>query len=259
MADQETATSTAEAVETRENAETTRLPLFYGAPEVLDATRHEGLGLDESISYGFTDKSNAIPVNAAEFGLIARDYPIVFIGEQQLNAVAIVGLQNGQNLMVDEAGAWSSDSYIPAYVRRYPFIFVRGDGGSQYALCVDRKSERVKTGLETKFFDGAELTQLGKNAMEFCTAFQREYMATENILKQLQELKLFIPHQNQYELANGEKLTLRDFKIIDEKRFNELPDADFLALKKSGALAVVYCHLVSLNSWQNLLRRLSVA
>ena len=94
--------------------------------------------------------------------------------------------------------------------------------------------------------------------MEFCTAFQREHIASEAVIKQLQDLDLFVDHQGQYTLPNGEKLTIRDFKVIDEKRFNELADDVFLALRKTGALVVVYCHLLSMNSWPNLLKRVPV-
>jgi len=244
--------------ESGENApEIKGVPVFYEKPEVLDSTRHKGLGLKESDSLLFAAASNAIPLNAAEFPLASRDYPIVFIGEEEINAVAIVGLRKDENLMVDTAGHWALGTYIPAYVRRYPFIFVREEGGTQYALCIDRASERVGTDTEKVFFEGSERTELCVKAMEFCTLFQRHFMATEAMVKQLLDLDLLVSHQSEFTLANGNSLTLKDFKIIDEKRLRELGDDDFLSLRNSGALAASYCHLVSLNSWQHLFRRAS--
>lgn len=248
----------AKADEKSEATEGVGLPLFYGAPEVLDPKRHAGLGLDEKVAYGFTAKANAIPVNAAEFARVARDYPIVFIGTDDLKAAAVVGLRKNENLMVDSKGAWATDTYIPSYVRRYPFIFVSDESAQKYALCIDRNSERIIENAKAPFFDGDGLTQLGKNAMEFCTAFQREHIASEAVIKQLQALDLFVVHQGRYTLPNGDTLTVRDFKVIDEKRFNELPDDVFITLRKTGALAVVYCHLLSMNSWPNLLKRMPV-
>ena len=119
------------AGETAAATEVVGLPLFYGAPEVLDPKRHAGLGLEEKVTYGFTAKTNAIPVNAAEFGRVARDYPIVFIGANQLKAAAVVGLRKNENLMVDSDGTWAADAYIPSYVRRYPFVFVSDESATK--------------------------------------------------------------------------------------------------------------------------------
>lgn len=230
------------------------IPIFYGNPEILDSERHKDLGLAESESFSFAAPSNAIPINAAEFSLASRDYPIVFIGDTEMSSVAIVGLRADQNLMVDSAGKWAEGTYIPAYVRRYPFILVRDDGGTQYALCIDRASKRISKSGGQNFFEGSERTELCKRALDFCALFQRHFMATEAIIKQFRDLDLLVSHQSQFTLASGEALTLKDFKIIDENKFNKLSDDDFLSLRKSGALAAAYCHLVSLSSWQNLFR-----
>jgi SapC len=233
------------------------IPIFYERPEILDSERHKALGLIDSTSLLFAVSSNAIPINAAEFPLASRDYPIVFIGDEEINSVAIVGLRKDENLMVNQAGQWAQDTYIPAYVRRYPFIFVRQEGGSQYALCIDRASDRIGTDTDKAFFNGTEKTETSEKAMEFCTLFQRHYLATETIIKQLREYDLLVTHQIQFTLPNDNTLNLKDFKVIDEKRLTDLPDNDFIALRKTGALATAYCHLVSLNSWQGLYRRIS--
>jgi len=233
------------------------LPVFYERPEILDSQHHQALGLIESTSLLFAASSNAIPINAAEFSLASRDYPIVFIGDEEINSVAIVGLRKDENLMVDRAGQWAQDTYIPAYVRRYPFILVRQEGGSQYALCIDRASDYIGTDSNKAFFIGNEKTETSEKALEFCTLFQRHYLATEIIIAQLREYDLLVSHQLQFTLPNDHILNLKDFRVIDEKRLTDLPDKDFIALRKTGALATAYCHLVSLNSWQGLYRRIS--
>lgn len=240
------------------NSQMTGMPIFYEKPEILDSERHKGLGLIESSSFSFAATSNAIPINASEIPAAARDYPVVFIGDQEINPVAIVGLKKGENLMVDENGLWAKGTYIPAYVRRYPFIFVRQDGGTQYALCIDRASNRISSDADRLFFDDSKMTELSEKAMEFCTLFQRHYLATEAIVKQLMEFDLLVTHQVQFNLVNSGALTLKDFKVVDESRLNELGEADFISLRKTGALGAIYSHLISLNSWQSLLTRVSV-
>ncbi len=242
---------------TEDTSQMSGMPIFYEKPEILDSERHKELGLIESASFLFAASSNAIPVNASEFPAAARDYPIVFIGDQEVNSVAIVGLRKGENLMVDTEEKWAQGTYIPAYVRRYPFIFVRQDGGTQYALCIDRASNRIGSNADRMFFDDSKLTELSEKAMEFCTLFQRHFLATEVVVKQLIDFDLLVTHQVQFSLANDSILTLKDFKVIDESRLNELGEADFISLRKTGALGAIYSHLISLNSWQHLLMRTS--
>jgi len=240
-----------------DKSEMSGMPIFYEKPEILDSERHKNLGLIESASFSFASTSNAIPINASEFPAAARDYPVVFIGEDEVNSVAIVGLRKGENLMVDAEEKWAQGTYIPAYVRRYPFIFVRQDGGTQYALCIDRASNRIGSDADRMFFDDSKMTELSEKAMEFCTLFQRHFLATEVIVKQLIEFDLLVTHQVQFSLANGSTLTLKDFKVVDESRLNDLGEADFISLRKTGALGAIYSHLISLNSWQHLLMRVS--
>ncbi len=233
----------------------TGIPIFYENPEILDAERHKGLGLIASDSFSFASTSNAIPLNAGEFPLASRDYPIVFIGDEEVNSVAIVGLRKDHNLMVNSDGHWAKGAYVPAYVRRYPFIFVRKEDSTQYALCIDRASPRIGTDTDKIFFDGTEKTEICDKAMEFCTLFQQHALITEGIIKQFQEYDLLVSHESKFALPNGKEMTLKDFKIIDEKRLRDLSDDDFISMRKTGALAAAYCHLISLNSWQSLFLR----
>ena len=234
------------------------MPIFYSQPEVLDSERHEGLELKPITSYEFTRNVNAIPVTAAEFPAVARDYPIVFTTGDNPGAIAIVGLRRDENLMLEKKGQWLTGTYIPAYVRRYPFIFLRSSEGDQYALCIDRASKQVAKGKKAPLFEGKELGDVTKNALEFCKAFQQQHMATEKVVKVLMEHDLLTENQGRFNLPDGRSVAITDFMTIDEKKFNELSDEAFLAIRKSGALPPIYCHLISMGSWQRLVERFAV-
>lgn len=234
------------------------MPIFYSQPEVLDSERHKGLELKPVTSYEFAQNVNAIPVTATEFPAIARDYPIVFTTGDNPGAVAIVGLRKDKNLMTDKKGVWAAGTYIPAYVRRYPFIFLRSEDGDQYALCVDRNCKQLVKGKKTPLFDGAEMGELTKSALEFCKAFQQQHIATEQVVSVLKEHDLLIANQGRFNLPDGRSLSITDFLTIDEKKFNELSNEAFLAIRKSGALPPIYCQLISMGSWQRLVERFAV-
>ncbi|MGI9463313.1 MAG: SapC family protein [Aestuariivirgaceae bacterium] len=231
-------------------------PLFYQQPEVLRAEVHGELELRPEVSFEFARTSSGIPLNAAEFPVAARDYPIVLVGDETPVPVAIVGLRKNENLMIAGDDTWADGAYVPAYVRRYPFVFVRDQNSDQFALCIDGVCERIARGSEHPFFIDGEPAETTRRALEFCTAFQQHSNATNRICQALREKDLFRAKKIEFTLKSGEKLELRDFRIIDEEKLNALPDDDFIALRQSGALAVIYCHLMSMNSWPALLSRI---
>lgn len=231
-----------------------RLPLFYKDPVVLEKTTHAGFELAPLDGFAFAAGTNSVALNAVEFPLAARHYPIVFIGEDKLSALAIVGLRNEENLFVDSKGNWSQGAYVPAYVRRYPFIFLQNEDASRFTLCVDRASNRVRKGKKNPLFIDGEMSETTKQALEFCTAYQQQAVNTQTLLAALNDAGLIVPNAGKFTLADGEVLSLRDFKVIDEAKLNALDDETFVSLRKQGALAAAYCQLVSMNAWNDLVR-----
>ena len=230
-------------------------PIFYRKPEPLDASRHGSLGLNDSNEYRFAAGANAIPVHVGEFALVARDYPIVFVGADKPMPVAIVGIRQNENLFIEDNGAWTFGRYIPAYVRRYPFLFLRNDPQNQLILCIDRESDRVAENAQNPFFDGDKPSEFTDKALEFASSIQQQFVATERLMELLAEHDLLMSQQRTFKLYTGEQRALTDFRVVDEKKFNELDDEAFKALRKTGALGAIYCHLVSLNSWVSLVHR----
>uniref|UniRef100_UPI00359F6608 SapC family protein n=1 Tax=Achromobacter insuavis TaxID=1287735 RepID=UPI00359F6608 len=50
-----------------------------------------------------------------------------------------------------------------------------------------------------------------------------------------------------------QRLAMSGFKVIDEAKFNKLPEAEFLRWRANGWLPLVYCHLLSINTWPSLI------
>ncbi|UCI30804.1 SapC family protein [Mesorhizobium sp. B4-1-4] len=242
------------------------MPLFYSRPEALNPARHGFLGLTARSDFSFARSAHAIPVVASEMPAGMRSYPIVFIGTGKA-PVIITGVRQGENLFVDADGRWTAPHYIPAYVRRYPFILAEDPTASgRLTLCVDRASERVvdqsvappREDKVAPFFNGAEPAEATKQALAFCNQFQIDFRATREMVEKIDAHGLFSPRQSKVTLEGGEVLNLTDFQVIDEEAFNKLSDEAFLDLRKSGALVLVYCHLASTNSWTSLVHQASL-
>ncbi|KRB21454.1 MULTISPECIES: SapC family protein [Mesorhizobium] len=254
------------AAKTEAVPESGAMPLFYSRPEALNPARHGSLGLTTRGDLSFARAVHAIPVVASEMPAAMRSYPIVFIGPAKA-PVIITGVRQGENLFVDKDGRWAAPHYVPAYVRRYPFILAEDPTtAGRLTLCVDRASERVVDKVLSSlgddkiapFFNGAEPTEATRQALAFCNQFQIDFRATREMVERIDAHRLFAPRQSTVTLEGGETLNLTDFQVIDEDAFNKLSDEAFLDLRKSGALTLLYCHLASTNSWTSLVHQASL-
>lgn len=251
------------------SALTPALPLFYSMPEALTPSRHDSLALVERNDCSFARTAHAIPVVASEMPAAMRSYPIVFIGPTKA-PVIITGVRKDENLFVDAGGSWAEPHYIPAYVRRYPFILADDPrSAGRMTLCIDRASDRIIDKLVAPlidgggsimpFFDGQEPSEVSRKALAFCLKFQADFVATRTMIDKIDACGLFIARESKVTLAGGDVFNLTDFQVVDEAALNRLDDAAFLDLRRSGALALIYCHLASANSWSSLLHQAKLA
>ncbi len=224
------------------------MPIFYTDPQIVSAERHAGKSISNDSSFSFARAVNSVPLNGNEFSRAVGQYPIVFAGMDPFMVVAIVGLENSRNLFVSDTGEWEAGTYVPAYVRRYPFIFFAGPE-QQFTLGVDEGSSLLVDGDEGPLFKDGKTTKIIDVAVKFCTTFQQHFEATKAFAAALEGQGLLVPNQAQITLKSGRKMTFSDFNVVDEAKFNELPDDVFLDWRKRGWLGLVYCHLASFGNW----------
>lgn len=148
---------------------------------------------------------------------------------------------------------------MPAYVRRYPFGFIATSNPDGFALAIDAGSERLtREGTEgTPLFENGQPSALTQQAMAFCDAFHGEAQATQAFCKALAEADLLIDRRADATLADGRKLGIDGFCIVDAEKFAKLDDAAVLEWHRKGWLALVHFHLASLERFSALLARQS--
>jgi hypothetical protein len=232
------------------------MPLFYSNPLPLDAKQHGDLGLVKDFGLGFTEKVNAVPINMIEMPQICHFYPIAFSPDQNATPVALIGLRDSENLFVNKKGEWAKDTYIPAYIRRYPFIFSEMSGGDQLTLCIDMNDKIVSKKSEQKFFDGEKPSELAQNALEFCKSYHAAAQQTIEFSKALAASGLLVERAAEINMGDDKKINFSGFRIVDEKKLAEMPDATFLEWRQKGWLPFLYAHLFSGAQWQRLIQLL---
>lgn len=229
------------------------LPLFYRDPQPLNAAEHAEWRLADGDAT-FAAETPFVPVVVGELAAAARCYPIVFAGgDGQL--VAILGLEQ-RNLFVQD-GRWAEGAYAPAYVRRYPFGFIRTVNPDGFALAIDADSQRVVRagGAGTPLFEGGQPSALTKQALGFCDAFQADATATRQFAEALRAEGLLIDRRADATLPDGRTMGVDGFQIVDTEKFAALPDATVLDWHRKGWLALVHFHLASLERFSVLLER----
>lgn len=238
------------------DSKSANLPLFYRKPTALNPQAHGGLSLKRQVAYRYAARSNAIPLTTDEFSLCQRDYPIVFTTDDVPMPVAIVGLQDDLNLFIEANGTWRKGTYIPDYIRRYPFIFAENPGSKDLTLYIDEGSELVETSQANPFFRNGQPTEITKTALNTCLAYHRNYEATREFGRVLRQAELLVardPELRPNPRRPRETVLLRGFRIIDEAKFNQLPAETFLDWRQKGWIALIYAHLLSLGSCDRLI------
>lgn len=236
-------------------AQTQQLPLFYQQPVPVTSERHGSKKLPEPPRYGFAAGTNAIPVNIDEFGPAARHYPILFAVGGDPFPIVLLGVRSEENLFIDAEGQWESGSYIPAYVRRYPFLFMTESGTDRLILCLDEKAEGLEAPEGRPFYEGGEAGPVLKEALNFCAAFHRRHQETLQFARALAERDLLLERAAQVTLNNGETMSLKGFSIINSEKLDQIPNKLFLDWRRKGWLPLIYAHMLSLQSWSNIVDR----
>ena len=223
--------------------------LLYKEIKALNRDEHKILKIKPAADCSFAENTHLVPLAGLEFFQAARHYPIVFIGEgEQLMPIALLGLTEGQNSYLDATSQWQANTYVPAFVRRYPFVLAQ-DETDNFTVCFDGAYAgwNEEEGRELFSAEG-ENTDYLNEMIQFLQNFTHEMERTRELVKALNELKLLAPRTLQLTHPSGESFLLRDFQAVDEARFAELTDEQGLSLHKSGYLGWVYAHLMSLGN-----------
>ena len=233
--------------------------LFYSKPEPLSVDLHKTLGVKSVPGpFKFAKEGHAVPLTVTEFGVSALCGPIIFVGDEKI-PLAVMGLNPGQNMFLTEEGLFEPGVYVPAYIRRYPFVFANDSSAGQMILCIDRAAEFIVEGGEMPFFDAeGKPTEYTQNCINFCNDYEVERQRTQSFVQLLKDHDLFETKTATFTPTNpdgsaGEPQVIAEYFGVSETKLNALPQDKYIALRDNGALAQIYAHLVSLAGWERMI------
>ena len=233
--------------------------VYYEKPVALDREKHRSLKVRSTGSFGFAGKANSLYLAGVEFSEACKEFAIVFtrVASGRTVPVAMLGLRGRENLFVDAQGKWDA-GYIPAFVRRYPFVLAELPGRAEMAVCIDEACDGLNLSEGEALFDPTgNDTPFLQHALDFLRRYQAEYLRTEGFCQRLEQAGLLMEMNARADLVDGRSFTINGLLIVDEKKLMALPDATALSLWRSGELHLISMHLVSLSNMQKLVDRMA--
>jgi hypothetical protein len=232
--------------------------LIYERAVPVSSARHGKWSVEVGADYSFSKSVNSVPLMAVEFPNAAMEYPVVFAGNaDSVMPAVILGLRGQENLFLAQ-NSWKAQ-YIPAFVRRYPFVFSSNEDNTQFTLCIDEAFHGFnQDGRGARLFDDqGKPSAYVDNVLKFLQEYQAQFLRTQAVCKKLVELKLLDPMQAEVTLPAGARTSLTGFMAVNRERLKEVPADKLAELAKTDELELIYLHLQSLRNFNTLKDRLA--
>jgi len=235
----------------------TKQMLIYETPIPVSSARHADASFDPSKNYAFTASINAVPLMAVEFQRAAAEFAIVFaqVGADILPA-AVLGVRGEQNLYLSEDAQWRA-KYVPAFIRRYPFVFASSEDQQTLTLCIDETCPGFNhEGRGQRLFgDDGKPSAYVEQVMRFLQEYQSHFERTRVFCRQLKDLSLLEPMQATVTTPTGTKQGLGGFLGVKRERLRDLDGETLSKLARTDELELLYLHLHSLRNFNEVTDR----
>jgi len=236
-----------------------QLPLFYNGLEPLSSETHANYKVQPSTVAPFLAHQHAIPLTVEEFPLVQRHMPIVFSSGDDAIPLALMGLNEGVNVFLDDSGKLLEETiYVPAYVRRYPYMLARLTPDAQeLSLCFDPTSPTIGAFDQgDALFENGQPTELTRNILQFNENFEQAAARTAQFMNEVRELGLLMEGEVSIQQDGVEQpFVYRGFQMVDEQKLVDLRGDQLRKISQSGLLPLLYAHLFSLSLMRDIFAR----
>jgi len=227
-----------------------QLPLFYNGLEPLSSEAHANYRIRPANVAPFLVQQHAVPLTVEEFPLVQRFMPIVFSVGDDAIPIGLMGLNEGVNVFVDDEGKLLDQNfYVPAYIRRYPYMLARlSPDAQELSLCFDPTSDTIGPFEDGEpMFEDGKPTQLVQNVLQFTEQFEQAGARTSQFMKELREMELLMDGEVSIQQEGVEQpFVYRGFQMINEEKLADLRGDQLRKISQSGMLPLIYAHLFSL-------------
>ncbi len=234
------------------------LPLFYNQLEPLSSNNHGSWKVRPLETATWLASQHAVPITVDEFAMAQRFYPIIFsLGDAPV-PLALMGLNDGVNTFIDDEGKPIGDTYIPAYIRRYPYLLARlREDSEELSLCFDPTSGALGEFEEGEaLFDGDQPSEATKTILGFCEQFEEAGQRTGAFMDELMKSGLLMDGEVSIQTTEDvPPFVYRGFQMVDENKLRECRGDVLRKMMQNGLLPLVHAHLFSLSLMREIFTR----
>ena len=234
------------------------LPLFYKDLVPLNSRDHAEFKSRTTDRAPWLVNQHAVPLTVEEFPQAQRHFPIVFSSGENPVPLALMGLNEGVNVFVDDEGKLGENVYIPAYVRRYPFLLAKlAPEAAELSLCFDPSSDLVGSFDEgTELFADTQPTDTTKSLLAFCEQFEQAGMRTGAFLEEIKKHELLMDGEVAIQQEGvAQPYVYRGFQMINAEKLREVRGDVLRGWNQSGLLALIFAHFFSLDLMREIFAR----
>lgn len=234
------------------------LPLLYKELVPISQQEHGSWRYRNADAAPWLSNEHAIPVTVEEFALVQRFYPIIFTVGDQPVPLALMGLNEGVNTFIDAGGKMFTEAYVPAYIRRYPFLLAKlRPDTDELSLCVDPTHGVIAPdGDGDPIFDGDQPSEATKNILTFCEQFEQAGQRTGAFMEELKALDILMDGEVSIQTQEDTPpFIYRGFQMVDENKLRDLRGDQLRKMSQSGMLPLIHAHLFSLSIMREIFAR----
>ena len=235
------------------------LPVFYQDLMPLNSRDHTAWRSRTTDKAPWLAGFHAVPLTVEEFPAAARNFPIIFSSGENPVPLALMGLNEGVNVFLDETGRPVDNTvYIPAYLRRYPFLLARlRPDTDELSLCFDPTSGAIGEFEEGEpLFDGDQPSAATKAILEFCEQFEAAGLRTSAFIDDLVKSDLLMDGEVAIQPEGFEQpFVYRGFRMVDEEKLRNLRGDELRKMNQNGMLPLLFAHLFSLAQMRDVFAR----
>ncbi|WP_128892892.1 SapC family protein [Erythrobacter sp. HKB08] len=235
------------------------LPLFYNDLMPLNSRDHKTFKTRPMESADWLKGQHAIPLTVDEFVQAQRDFPIVFSSGENPLPLALMGLNEGVNTFIDDNGKINDPIYLPAYIRRYPFMLAKlSQETDDLSLCFDPTAGSIGDFDEGEaLFDGESATENTKRILKFCEDFEHAGQRTKAFIDELKKHELLM--EGEIGISTQENpdkpFVYRGFQMVNQEKLRELDGETLKTWNQNGMMALIFAHIFSLDLMRSIFAR----
>ncbi|GAA5051508.1 SapC family protein [Erythrobacter westpacificensis] len=238
------------------------LPVFYNELIPLNSNDHGDWNARSVDKAPWVVNNHAIPLTVEEFPSAQRNFPIVFSSGERSVPLALMGLNEGVNVFFDDEGAPrdATPPYIPAYIRRYPFLLAKLDPNSEnLSLCFDPTSDLIGKFDEGQklFNDDKEPSEHTKGLLQFCEKFEEAGNRTQLFMQELEAHDLLMDGEIAINRSDkpDQPFVYRGFRMVNQEKLRQLRGDQLRKWNENGLLPLIFAHLFSLDLMRTIFAR----